>query len=160
MLEVVIFEFKAHQRVYPAKFSLEGLYPTLYMIKALIMSYMQIRPARPEDATDFFDVRCSVKENYMSPAELATIGITPEVIGEMIAGGDNIAPVVIVDDKIAGMAMAHISEGYVFALFIRPEYEGRGLGRALMQVVESGLVEHGVTDVWLCTGSEEGSADI
>ena len=120
------------------------------------MSDMQIHPATPEDVAAIFDVRCSVRENHMSREELAVLSITPKTVREMITGGDYIVPVALIDGKIAGFAMARISEGYVFALFVRPEYEGKGLGRALMNEVESGLMEHGVTDARLHTGSEKG----
>lgn len=112
--------------------------------------------ATPEDVAAIFDVRCSVKENHLSRAELAELDITPETVSGMITGGDYIVPVALVGGEIVAFAMAQISEGYVFALFVRPEYEGNGLGSALMREVESGFKEHGVTEAWLCTGSEEG----
>ena len=117
---------------------------------------MQIRTATPEDVAAIFDVRCSVKENHMSRAELAELDITPETVGGMISGGDYIVPVALVGGEIVAFAMAQISEGYVFALFVRPEHEGKGLGNTLMREVESGFKEHGVTEAWLCTGSEKG----
>lgn len=117
---------------------------------------IQIRPATPEDVPAIFDVRCSVKENHMSREELAVLNITPETVREMITGGDYIVPVALIEGKTAGFAMAQISEGYIFALFVSPEHEGKGLGRALMHKVESGLVKHGLIKTSLCTGSEEG----
>lgn len=117
---------------------------------------LEIRPASPEDVAEIFDVRCSVKENHMSREELTAMDITPDTVRDMITGGDFIVPVALMGERIAGFAMAQISEGYVFALFIRPEMEGNGIGRALMRVVESGFAKHGVTQAWLCTGSEPG----
>lgn len=107
---------------------------------------MQIRKATPRDVAAIFDVRCSVKENHLSLAELAELDITPATVGEMIMGGDYIVPVALTGGEIVAFAMAQISEGYVFALFVRPDHEGKGLGRALMREVESGFVEHGVTE--------------
>lgn len=131
-------------------------YP-LVMSAGTPMRDMQIRSATPADVVDIFNVRCSVKENHLTPEELAALGITPESVNRMICGGDYIVPVALVDRKIAGFAMANILEGYVFALFVQPEYEGLGLGRALMQTLERGLIKRGVSKVWLYTGSEEGT---
>lgn len=40
----------------------------------------------------------------------------------------------------------------MFACFIRPAFERRGIGRALMQATENGLRAAGVERVWLSTG--------
>lgn len=117
---------------------------------------MQIRPAETEDVEAIFAVRCSVKENHMTSAELEELGITVGSVTEMIAGSDFIVPVAEVDGQVVGFAIAQISKGYLFALFIHPAYEGKGLGNALMEVIESGLAEQGVKEAWLATGSEPG----
>lgn len=117
---------------------------------------MLIRNATPEDIERIFVIRESVRENHMSREDLAKLNITPSSIKLAMTSGDYIIPVAVEDGMIVGFAMAQISEGYVFALFVSPEYEGKGFGRALMQTIENGLVENGVRNVWLATGSEEG----
>ena len=117
---------------------------------------MMIREATVADIPQLFEVRCSVRENHMSIAQLAKAGITPESIGAMVAGGDYTTPVVEDGGTIVAFAMAQISRGYVFAVFVRPEYESRGLGTALLGQVESMLRQQGVTRAWLATGGENG----
>lgn len=117
---------------------------------------VQIRHATDADVSDIFSVRCAVKENHMSLEELAELDITQDSVTEMIEGGDYIVPVAVVDGLIVGFAMAQVSEGYLFALFVLPDYEEKGIGRAIMEVVESGLAEQGVREAWLATGSEPG----
>lgn len=51
--------------------------------------------------------------------------------------------------------MAQILEGYIFACFVRPGFEGRGIGRALMKAAEDGLRRAGVKRAWLSTGASE-----
>lgn len=124
---------------------------------AFVMRHsMQLRPARPEDVEAIFAVRCAVKENHMSREELAELDITSASVTEMITGGDFIVPVAVVEGQIVGFAMAQVSEGYLFALFIHPDYEDKGLGRTLMEVVEFEFAKHGVREAWLATGSEPG----
>ncbi|HSG40598.1 MAG TPA: GNAT family N-acetyltransferase, partial [Thermoanaerobaculia bacterium] len=45
-------------------------------------------------------------------------------------------------------------EGSIFAMFVRPGYEGRGLGRALMREAEAWLFVEGWEEIWLLTGSD------
>lgn len=115
---------------------------------------LSMRNATPEDVESIFNVRCAVKENHLSRAELSELGITPSAVTGMITGGDYTVPVALVAEKIVGFAMAQISEGYLFALFVHPGHEGKGVGRELMKVVEKELAERGVKELWLATGSE------
>ena len=73
----------------------------------------------------------------------------------MLLGGDYVTTIADLDDLSVGFSMAQISERYVFACFVRPEYEDQGVGRALMKAAEEGLLGAGVTSAWLSTGSEQ-----
>ena len=115
---------------------------------------MNLRPALTGDVETLFDIRCSVVENYQSREELTNLGITTQSIQEMIEGGDYITTIAEENGQPAGFAMAQISEGYIFACFVKPEFENKGLGRALMHSVEEGMHTAGVKKAWLSTGPE------
>ena len=115
---------------------------------------MKLRSACGSDAETLFDIRCSVAQNHQSREELAGLGITLQSVKEMIEGRDYITTIAEQDGQPVGFSMAQISAGYVFACFIRPEFEGKGFGRALMDATEEGLRRGGVQKAWLSTGSE------
>lgn len=116
---------------------------------------MKLRQASVADVETLFDIRCSVKQNFQSRDELADLGITVESVRDMVRGGDYVTTIADVDNRSVGFSMAQISEGYVFACFVRPAYESQGIGRALMNAAEEGLRRAGVKSAWLSTGSEE-----
>ena len=114
---------------------------------------VRIRPATAEDVETLFEIRTSVRENHQSREELARIGVTSESVQEMLASNSR-AWVAEVDDYPAAFLMANAEEATVFAMFVRPAYEGRGLGRALMERAESWLFDQGASEIWLTTGSD------
>ncbi len=99
-------------------------------------------------------VRTSVTENHLSVAQMAEIGITPEaIIADMTAGhlGCFVAEE---HGGIVGFSMADSRDGGLFALFVLPDHEGKGHGRALLAAAESWLAARGITEAWLSTGPE------
>jgi ribosomal protein S18 acetylase RimI-like enzyme len=117
---------------------------------------IELRAVHPDDTETLFDIRCSVVENHQSRDELATLGVTVENVRKMVESGDYVSTLAEQDGRAVGFSMAQISAGYVFACFVRPGCEGRGVGRALMTAAESGMRRAGVAQAWLSTGSEPG----
>ena len=115
---------------------------------------MRLRAARSEDVETLFAIRCSVEQNHQSREELAELGVTPDAVRAMLESGDYLSLLAEVEGRPVGFCMVQLSEGYVFALFVRPGVEGRGIGRALMARAEAGLRRAGVTEAWLTTGGD------
>lgn len=109
-----------------------------------------IRAADANDIPGIFEVRTSVRDNHMTLTELAAEGITPEALPEMLSGAGR-GWVAEIAGEIAAFTMADAEEATVFALFVRPAHEGRGLGRRLLAEAERWLAAEGLAEVWLVT---------
>ena len=114
----------------------------------------KIRVASEADVETLFDIRTSVHENHESQAELAAIGVTPDAVAEMLSSTAR-AWLAEVDDQPVAFSMADARQGTVFALFVRPGYEGRGLGQGLMRRAEDWLYAQGWQEIWLVTGGDQ-----
>ncbi|KQB53929.1 GCN5 family acetyltransferase [Pseudomonas endophytica] len=110
---------------------------------------ISLRVAQFDDIDSIFDIRTRVKENHLSREQLTGMGITPDAIREAIAQAPCIW-IAEVEGVRAGFSMADLQEGCVFAAFVLPEYEGRGLGRQLMDKAQTFLFERYPT-IWLET---------
>ena len=113
-----------------------------------------IRPATRADIPALFDVRTSVRENHLDLARLAERGVTPQSVAEMLEQHDARTWVCEDGGRIVAFSMADARTGTVFALFVRPDAEGRGVGRALLRAAEAWLFEAGWETIWLQTGME------
>nr|WP_169148833.1 GNAT family N-acetyltransferase [Azoarcus sp. TTM-91] len=113
---------------------------------------MLIRKATPADIPALFEIRSSVRENRMSRAELAALGITRATLADMLAG-DGRGWVAEASGQVLAFAMANAAQATVFALFVHPDHEGRGLGRRLMAEAERWLFACGCAEIWLVTDS-------
>lgn len=115
-----------------------------------------VRPACAADVAAIFAIRTGVKENHLSQEQLTERGITPARILEMLALPTCIW-VADVNDTPVGFTLIDSDEGSVFALFVRPEYEGLGLGKQLMDQAEAVLFQYHAV-LWLETDSHSRAA--
>ena len=114
---------------------------------------MPIRQANLDDIEQLFDIRTSVTENHQSREEIAALGITPAAVADMLQT-DCAAWLAEVDGQGVGFAIANATEQTIFGIFIRPKFEGQGLGRALMAEAEQWLWSQGADSIWLLTGND------
>lgn len=110
-----------------------------------------IREATGADMPGISRVRQSVVENAATPEGLAARGITNE----------SVAASFLVDAKgwvaeeageIVAFSIADRATRSIFALFVLPSHEGRGLGNQLLGNAVQWLWDNGATGLWLTTG--------
>ena len=110
---------------------------------------VKIRAATVDDVDLIFDIRTSVKENHLSKQELTELGITHEAILALIENTSSVWMAEF-EQQCCGFAIADQEEGSVFAMFVYPEVEGNGVGKALLEKVEHILFED-FSEIWLET---------
>ncbi len=106
---------------------------------------MTIRRAMPADIPRISEIRWAVRENRLSDPSRVT---ETEVVWSIENG-----PLFVFEEAgvIMGFSAPDPRDGSIWALFVDPVYEGRGIGRALLDRSESRLVETGHIDAWLTT---------
>lgn len=100
-----------------------------------------IRTATLDDIDTLFAIRTSVVQNHLSREQMTDLGITPLGLAQSIREATCVW-IAEVEGKPAAFSMVDLEAGEVFAMFVLPAYEGRGLGRRLMAVAEAALFEH------------------
>jgi GNAT superfamily N-acetyltransferase len=106
---------------------------------------MRIRAARASDIEAMHALRLGVRENRLSDPRR----VTEDSYGPHIERGA--AWVAETGRGLAGFAILDVESGTVWALFVAPEAEGLGIGRALHARLLKGAVEHGLTRLSLST---------
>lgn len=107
---------------------------------------MTFREPRLEDITQIQIVRNSVKENTLSDPNLVTDSDCEEFLFSRGKGW-----VCEIDEQIVGFAIADLKEQNIWALFIHPTFEGKGIGKKLHGMMLDWYFEQQQTYVWLGT---------
>lgn len=105
-----------------------------------------LRPALLEDIPALHALRMSVRENKLSDPSKVTSADYERRLAQPGAGW-----VAEAQAGIAGFAIADFRSRSIWALFVNPELEGRGIGRALLRQVTQSLAAAGPGTIHLST---------
>lgn len=119
----------------------------------------RIRPATVADVGPMFRVRTAVRENALSLDELAAIGVTPQAIATAIQSAPCAWVAADAGGEVLGFAMVDLDTACLFAAFVLPEQEGRGIGQGLIQTCEAALFERHPL-AWLETAGHSRAAGV
>jgi GNAT superfamily N-acetyltransferase len=106
---------------------------------------MTIRVATESDIRDIQRVRMSVNEN-----RIASLSVLPEGKSERLVH-EGCGWVCEIDERVVAFAIADLSHANVYALFVEPGYERRGIGRQLHDTMMEWFFAAGLEQVWLST---------
>lgn len=107
---------------------------------------MIFRTATLSDIPEIQIVRHTVKENVLSNPALVTDADCADFICRRGRGW-----VCEVDGQIVGFAIADVVEHNIWALFLRPAWEGRGIARQLQELMLDWYFSQTEENVWLGT---------
>lgn len=107
---------------------------------------MIFREAKIADIEQIQVVRNSVKENTLSNPDLVSDQDCKEFLTERGKGW-----VCEVDNQIVGFAIADLKDNNIWALFIKPELEKKGIGMELHKIMLDWYFTQTKTTVWLGT---------
>ncbi|MEW5675808.1 GNAT family N-acetyltransferase [Flavobacterium enshiense] len=107
---------------------------------------MIFREAHNDDIPQIQMVRNSVKENTLSNPDLVTDKDCEEFLFERGKGW-----VCEINHKIIGFAIADLKDNNIWALFLHPDFEKQGIGKALHQIMLDWYFKQGKETVWLST---------
>lgn len=112
-----------------------------------------IRPATTADIEALFEIRTSVVQNHLSREQMLELGITPTSLAQAIEAAP-CAWLAEVEGAPVAFAMVDLDDACVFALFVKPAFEGQGLARRLMAEAEAALFARH-SRIWLETDGRD-----
>ena len=105
-----------------------------------------IREATVNDVAAMNHLRLQVRENVLSDPSRVTTAMTADAISASGCGW-----VFEENGHILGFSIAMHEDPSIWALFVLPDHEGRGIGHALHEVAVNWLWAHGADRIWLGT---------
>ena len=108
---------------------------------------MIFREAIATDINQIQIVRNSVSENTLSNPDLVSNADCLEFITNRGKGW-----VCEIDEHVVGFSIVDLKKNNIWALFLKPEFENRGIGRKLHNLMLDWYFDQTKSNVWLGTG--------
>jgi GNAT superfamily N-acetyltransferase len=106
----------------------------------------QFREARLADIPALREIRSAVSENVLSDPERIPAKMIEEYLTTLGKGW-----VCELEDRVVGFSFAASKSRSIWALFVRPGFEGRGIGKKLLILASDWLFDNGAREVMLST---------
>ncbi|MDQ1142352.1 GNAT family N-acetyltransferase [Pedobacter agri] len=107
---------------------------------------MIYREAKTTDIPQIQIVRHTVKENTLSNPALVTDADCEAFITQRGKGW-----VCEIDNQIVGFSIVDLQDNNIWALFLRPKFEGKGIGKKLHRIMMDWYFSQTKETVWLGT---------
>ena len=104
-----------------------------------------LRQASRADIAAIHEVRMSVRENQLTRSVISERDYIDHL--EMLGRGW----VIEAGDRVVAVVIGNARNGNIWGLFVRPEFERRGLGRRLLDTAVDWLWSQRLTQLWLTT---------
>jgi GNAT superfamily N-acetyltransferase len=102
------------------------------------------------DIPALFFVRTRTRENTYTLDQLRSLGITPESVGQWLAGTCK-GWLCEEAGAVVGFCIADHSSGELLVIAVLPQAEGKGVGGTILGLAEDWLWRQGCTRAWLTT---------
>jgi GNAT superfamily N-acetyltransferase len=109
---------------------------------------VQFRDATLADIGAMSAIRLAVRENALTDPKRVTVRMYEDYLDRLGHGW-----VGTVNGKVVGFSYAAKQDNTIWALFVAPECEGRGVGAALLKLAANWLFQSGAGTVSLCTAA-------
>jgi len=96
---------------------------------------LSYRSARPDDIAACIDLRGKTRENSVSVERLRALGVTLESWSADVADGSYLGYVCEDAGRMAGYCFGDKTTGEIVVLALLPEWEGKGIGKQLLDKV-------------------------
>jgi len=106
---------------------------------------IQYKPAPASLADEYISLRGQTRENPISRASLANLGITAQTWGEDINSGATVGILAESEGKLIGYCFGSTTTGEILVLAVLPSFENRGIGRQLLEAAAQKLKSCGHT---------------
>jgi len=113
---------------------------------------ISFREATGADVPGISRVRTSVVENALTVEQLEERGITNASVAASFLT-DSKGWVALQEEEIVAFSIADRATHSIFALFVLPGYDGRGIGGELLDLALAWLWDNGAKRVWLTTAA-------
>ncbi|MCU4674669.1 GNAT family N-acetyltransferase [Catenovulum sp. 2E275] len=105
-----------------------------------------IREAQLSDIPDFIRIRQQPSDNPLNPSKPIPLLCYQQYLTKYGKGW-----VYTDNNGICGYVIGSKKESTIWALFIAPEYQGKGIGKALLKTATNWLNENGIQKIYLST---------
>ena len=115
---------------------------------------MEFRRTEISDIDATYGVRARTRQNPVSRGQLEAWGFTAEAVAAGYLAGRYAGWVCEDEGEIVGFGTGDAATGEILVIAVLPEYEGKGIGKRLLELVSESLSERGCRRLWLAASPD------